>query len=170
VNVAFGDTCTYNSGNPPTWTTGTSANSCAATAQRLLMISYFLDSTLTLNGQTVPRLMRQVNMTKNSTNCTTANPPAVGCPESVAEVIEGLELSYDYVNGTSPITNQVTTPVGLTDNQIRKVNIYLAGRSDTPSGFDLTKKTAQYMRNNLATQVDIRSLAFVNRYCTSSTC
>lgn len=117
---------------------------CAATAQRVLMVTYFLDDTTVVNGQLVPRLMRQVGM---------------NAPTSVAEVIEDLEVSYDYVNGAAPINNVVTTPAGLTDNQIRKVNIYLAARSDA----QLTQ-SGQYIRNNIATQVDIRSLAFVNRY------
>jgi len=63
------------------------------------------------------------------------------------------------VNGTAPINNVVVTPAGLTDNQIRKVNVYLAARSDA-----VLTSSGQYLRNNLATQVDVRSLAFVNRY------
>ena len=158
--VPYGGVCTYTAGTPPVF-----SGSCGATAQRVLMVTYFLDATTVINGQVVPRLMRQVNMTETPASCNTASPPAVGCPASVAEVIEGLEFSYDYVNGTAPITNQVTTPgpptypSGITDNQIRKVNLYIAGRSDT-----LLSPTSQYMRANLATQVDIRSLAFVNRY------
>ncbi|HVN07903.1 MAG TPA: prepilin-type N-terminal cleavage/methylation domain-containing protein [Patescibacteria group bacterium] len=135
-SVPFGSTC-----NPATTPLPAA---CAATAQRVLFVSYFLDNTYTLNGQVVPRLMRQVGM---------------NAPVSVAEVIEDMEYSFDYVNGTAPINNVVTTPGGLTDNQIRKVNVYLAARSDT-----VLTATGQYIRNNLATQVDIRSLAFVNRY------
>jgi hypothetical protein len=63
------------------------------------------------------------------------------------------------VNGTTALNNRIGTPAGLTDNQIRKVNIYLAARSDA-----ILTPTNQYIRNNIATQVDIRSLAFVNRY------
>jgi prepilin-type N-terminal cleavage/methylation domain-containing protein len=164
VSNAFGGTCTYAAGPPVTFTPDAGhPNACSFTAQRVLMVSYFLDAGTIINGQVVPRLMRQVNMTKIPANCNTSTPPAVGCPASVAEVIEGLEFSYDYVTGTPPpITNQVSTPsspTGITDNQIRKVNVYIAGRSDT-----LLSPTAQYMRANLATQVDIRSLAFVNRY------
>jgi len=117
---------------------------CAATAQRVLFVTYFLDNSTVINGQLIPRLMRQVGM---------------NAPTSVAEVIEDLEISYDYVNGTAPINNVVVTPAGLTDNQIRKVNVYLAARSDA-----VLTSSGQYLRNNLATQVDVRSLAFVNRY------
>jgi len=124
---------------------------CAYTAQRVLMISYWLDDTTIENGQPVPRLMRQVGM---------------NAPVSVAEVIEDLEFSYDYVNGTTPINNVTSTSAAatacsctITDNQIRKVNIFMAARSDT-----VLSATNQYLRDNMAIQVDLRSLAFVNRY------
>jgi len=136
AGVPFGSTCNASLTPLPA--------ACAATAQRVLMITYFLDNSTVVNGQTIPRLMRQVGM---------------NAPVSVAEVIEDMEYSYDYVNGSTPINNVVTTPAGLTDNQIRKVNVYLAARSDT-----VLTSTGQYIRNNMATQVDIRSLAFVNRY------
>jgi prepilin-type N-terminal cleavage/methylation domain-containing protein len=142
---------------------------CTFTAQRVLMISYWLDVSTVINGQVVPRLMRQVDMTTTPAACSTPLPPPVGCPLPVAEVIEGFELSYDYVNTSAavPINNQPSSAAAqvacggctITDNQIRKVNIYLAGRSDEP----LTR-TNQYLRTNLATQIDVRSLAFVNRY------
>jgi len=136
AGVPFGSTCDASVTPLPA--------ACAATAQRVLMVTYFLDNTTVVNGQTVPRLMRQVGM---------------NAPVSVAEVIEDLEFSFDYVNGTAPINNVVSTPGGLTDNQIRKVNVYMAARSDA-----VLTQSGNYIRNNLATQVDIRSLAFVNRY------
>jgi len=138
---------------------------CIATAQRVLMVSYWLDITQTVNGQVIPRLMRQVGLASPSV-CAQTPPPLNGCPRAVAEVIESLELSYDYVNGTVPVNNQVssaaaagTCSCAITDNQIRKVNLYLAGRGDAP-----LSQTGQYLRTNVATQVDLRSLAFVNRY------
>jgi len=139
---------------------------CVATAQRVLMVSYWLDITQSINGQVVPRLMRQVDLA-TAAQCAGVAPPVNGCPVPVAEVIEGLELSYDYVNGTAPpVNNQVSSAAAaafcactITDNQIRKVNLYMAGRSDAP-----LSQTGQYLRTNLATQVDLRSLAFVNRY------
>ena len=163
AGVPFGSTCTYTAGPPPTFAP---VAACVATAQRVVMVSYYLDVTTVINGQVIPRLMRQINMTTTPAACGTAAPPANGCPNSVAEVIEALEFSYDYVNGAAPVTNQVSTATAeaaclctLTDNQIRKANIFLAGRSDT-----LLSPTGQFMRSNLATQVDIRSLAFINRY------
>jgi prepilin-type N-terminal cleavage/methylation domain-containing protein len=139
---------------------------CLFYAQRVVMVSYWLDITQSVNGLVVPRLMRQVGLA-SAASCAAANPPLNGCPRPVAEVIEGLELSYDYVNGTAPINNQVSSVnantacggCGITDNQIRKVNLYLAGRSDAR-----LSQTGQFMRTNLARQVDIRSLAFVSKY------
>ncbi|HXZ19915.1 MAG TPA: prepilin-type N-terminal cleavage/methylation domain-containing protein [Candidatus Acidoferrales bacterium] len=143
--VTYGTTCTQPA--PPT----PPPASCAYTAQRVLMISYWLDDTTVINGQLVPRLMRQVGM---------------NAPVSVAEVIEDLEFSYDYVNGTTPVNNVTSTAAAatacsctITDNQIRKVNIFMAARSDT-----VLSATNQYLRDNMAIQVDLRSLAFVNRY------
>jgi hypothetical protein len=43
--------------------------------------------------------------------------------------------------------------------QIRKINIYLSGRSRLPR-----KGSTQYFRNRLVTQVSLRSMAFVDRY------
>lgn len=139
---------------------------CVAYAQRVLMVSYWLDITQVVNGQVVPRLMRQVGLA-TAAACAANPPPLNGCPRPVAEVIEGLELSYDYVNGTAPVNNQISSVsantacggCGITDNQIRKVNLYLEGRSDAA-----LSQTGQYLRTNLATQIDIRSLAFVSRY------
>jgi prepilin-type N-terminal cleavage/methylation domain-containing protein len=145
TGVAFGATCNQALSPLPA--------ACAYTAQRVLMISYFLDDTTVVNGQVVPRLMRQVGM----------NPPV-----SVAEVIEDMEYSYDYVTGVPPpyLNNQVdntqaaaTCTCTITDNQIRKVNIFMAARSD-----NVLPATNQYIRSNMAAQVDLRSLAFVDRY------
>lgn len=143
TGVAYGTSCNQSTTPLPA--------ACAYTAQRVLMISYWLDNTTIVNGQVVPRLMRQVGM----------NPPV-----SVAEVIEDMEFSYDYINGTTPVNNVTSTAAAatacsctITDNQIRKVNIFMAARSDT-----VLSATNQYLRDNMAIQVDLRSLAFVNRY------
>lgn len=159
--TTFPASCTYGSPWPP----NPLPSGCVYTAQRVLMVSYWLDMSAPINGQAIPRLMRQLGMPPSLASCNGSPPPA-GCPRPVAEVIESLELSYDYVNGTVPVNNEPSTALAaaacscsLTDSQIRKVNIYLAGRSDA-----LLAQTGQYLRTNMATQVDVRSLAFVNRY------
>ena len=50
-------------------------------------------------------------------------------------------------------------PNACSPNQIRKVNIYLAGRST-----QRFSPTRRFFRNALDTQVSLRSLALVDRY------
>ncbi len=107
------------------------------TASRVWMISYFLDTT----NQYRPLLMRQINFR-----------PAT----PVAEVIEDLSISYDINNGP-PNTPAIGPP--FTQSQIRKVNLSLAARADNAYSQNKT-----YFRNNLQTQVSVRSLAFFNSF------
>jgi prepilin-type N-terminal cleavage/methylation domain-containing protein len=110
---------------------------------RIWMITYFLDTTT--NPQR-PQLMRQVNFR-----------PA----QAVGQVMEGIQMSYDIVNAvaTAPANNARNIIAPDSPNQIRKINLYLAARSETP--YSLSK---QYFRDNLVTQVSLRSLSFQNLY------
>jgi prepilin-type N-terminal cleavage/methylation domain-containing protein len=114
------------------------------TATRIWMISYYLDT------QTDPqhvRLVRQVNF----------NPT-----QPVAEVIEGLQITYNFVDANTPPTifaNSTTIPIGLTEGSIRSVNLFLSARADNPSGSNNT-----YLRDNMKTQISIRSLSYFNKY------
>jgi prepilin-type N-terminal cleavage/methylation domain-containing protein len=108
------------------------------TASRMWMITYYLN---TANPRR-PILMRQVNFR-----------PAT----PVAEVIEDLSISYDINNGP-PNTAQVEA-LGFSPNAIRKVNLSLAARAD-----NAYSQNMQYFRNNLQTQVSVRSLAFFNSF------
>jgi type II secretory pathway pseudopilin PulG len=105
--------------------------------ERIWMITYFLNTA----NQSRPMLMRQVNFQ-----------PA----QPVAEVIEDLSISYD-INGGPPNTNTVDPT--YSPNSIRKVNLSLGSRSD--SAFS---QNQAYFRNNLQTQVSVRSLAFFSDY------
>jgi prepilin-type N-terminal cleavage/methylation domain-containing protein len=115
----------------------------ATSVTRLWMISYFLDTNT--NPQR-PQLMRQVNFRQ---------------AYAVGQVMEGLQVSYDVVNAvaTAPANNARQIIAPDSPNQIRKVNLYMAARSETP--YSVSK---QYFRNNLVTQVGIRSLSFQNLY------
>jgi len=115
------------------------------TATRIWMITYYIDSNT--NPQR-PVLMRQVNF----------NPPV-----AVAEVIENLNVTYDVTNAvaTVPAVNAPQIIAPDTPNQIRKVNLLLAARSETAYG---SGKQMGYFRNNLQTEVSIQSLAFFNQY------
>jgi prepilin-type N-terminal cleavage/methylation domain-containing protein len=111
------------------------------TATRIWMITYFLNTTI---DPTRPMLLRQVNM---------------NAPQIVAEVIEDLQITYDVVDGATNPSNVKQPAPPDTPAQIRKVNLFLAGRSEY-----LFSQSNSYFRNNLMTQVSLRSLAFVQQY------
>lgn len=122
-------------------------------ATRIRMVSFYLDATTDL---TRPRLMRRIN-----------NQPAT----AVAFDIENLQITYDLADGaTNPAhvrmdADDIAGAVGgscdgpCSPNQIRKVNLLMAGRSRAAM-----KGTRQFFRNQMVTQVSLRSLAFVDRY------
>lgn len=131
-------------------TGGTDGNSCTdntgpfpgggntTTATRVWMTTYYLDATFNAN---MPRLMRQINF---------------GTARPVALVLENLQVSYDMVDGVTNPTN-VKSPAN--PNQVRNVNLWLRARSSAPFG-----QNRQFFRNEIGTQVSLRSLAFVDRY------
>lgn len=104
---------------------------------RVVMVTYYLR--LGPNG--TPQLMRRVNY---------------GPERVVAAGIENLQLTWDLVDG-------LANPTGVEDfaaeaeGQIRKANVYMAGRSRRIG-------TGQPVRSALTTQVSLRSMAFVSRY------
>ena len=113
------------------------------TATRIWMVTYYLDNT----NAAGPRLMRQVNFY-----------PA----QPVAESIEALWITYNFVNTLAcgaACTNQGMPPAGLTANQMMSANLFLGARSD--KAFSWTK---QVFRNNLASQVSLRGLAFSDEF------
>jgi prepilin-type N-terminal cleavage/methylation domain-containing protein len=119
----------------------------ATSCTRVWMITYFLDAT---TDPKHPMLMRAVNF---------------NTPQPVAETVENLQFTFNFADGTTPApVNQslvpaVPAPSGDNENQIRSVNVYLGARSATRSAVN-----GQYVRNNLATQVSLRSMAFFNTY------
>jgi type II secretory pathway pseudopilin PulG len=106
-----------------------------AAFHRVRMVTYFIDNTVE-----PPRLMRRLNY---------------NAARAVAPGIDNLQLTYDIADGVANPTN-VKTPAN--PNQIRKVNVYLSARSRERA------PTGEFLRNSLATQVALRSLAFVDRY------
>jgi prepilin-type N-terminal cleavage/methylation domain-containing protein len=129
------------------------ANSCfpSVLATRVWMVTYYLDN---VTSPPWVRLVRQINM------------PVVGSttidqPTPVGETLENLQFTYNFVDGITNPSNQVTVPTGNSESQIRSVNVYLAARSN----YNLNKGTStSYARNNLMTQVSLRSMAYVDRY------
>lgn len=111
------------------------------TATRVWLVTYYLDTT---TDPETPRLIRRVNNRTGSV---------------VALVLDDLQLSYDLVDGATNPTDVKTPAAPNSPNQIRKVNVFLSGRSDTR-----IRNTGEYLRRSLTTQVSFRSLAFVDRY------
>lgn len=112
-------------------------------AMRLTMVSYYLDNT---SSPPFVRLIRQVNFK-------TATP--------VGETLENLQFTYNFVDGVSNPSNQPTVPSGNSESNIRSVNVYLGARS---TYMVRNGNQSVYSRNNLMTQVSLRSMAYVNRY------
>ena len=67
-------------------------------------------------------------------------------------------MSFDLVDGANNPTNQPAPAVDEA-NQIRKVNLFIGARSANEDSHLRT-----FFRNNLSTQVSLRSLAFMDRY------
>jgi hypothetical protein len=111
------------------------------TATRVLLVTYYIDTT---TDPATPRLIRRIN-----------NRPG----QTVALVIEDLQLNYDLVDGVTNPTGVETPIAPNSPNQIRRANIYMMGRSSA-----IHNKTGDFLRRNLTTQVSLRSLSFVDRY------
>jgi type II secretory pathway pseudopilin PulG len=113
----------------------------STTAYRIWMVTYYLDYT---TDPATPRLIRRINY---------------GGGQIVGLVLEDLQLSYDLVDGVTNPTNVKSPTAPYSNNQIRKVNIFLSGRT-----YSVIRNTNTYLRHSLTTEVSLRSLAFVNRY------
>jgi type IV pilus assembly protein PilW len=121
-------------------------------ASRVRMISYYIDATTDPDN---PRLIRRLNSDPG---------------RAVAFAVENLQVTYDLADGATNPTNVrmddtdldgggACAPNPCSLNQVRKVNVFIAGRSR--NRFSLTD---EFLRNTLATQVSLRNLAFVDRY------
>jgi prepilin-type N-terminal cleavage/methylation domain-containing protein len=113
------------------------------TVTRVWMITYYLDN---VTDPTHARLIRRVNF----------NP---GNP--VGETLENMQFTYNFVDGVNNPVNQASVPAGNTEAQIRSVNIYLGARS---SNMVRIGNKILYARDNLVSQVSLRSMAYVNDF------
>jgi prepilin-type N-terminal cleavage/methylation domain-containing protein len=132
------------------------------TITRVWMVTYYVDSTTA----TDPQLIRQVNYPGYP-----AGAP-VNPPQAIADDIENLGFSYDITSSTDAAGTYPNGPGNAaqpllpdTPAQIRAVNVFLAGRSENAY---TSQTTPIYLRNNLSTQVSIRSLSFTNQFNTSA--
>jgi prepilin-type N-terminal cleavage/methylation domain-containing protein len=166
LNFAAGDPAGLNATGLPN---GTVSKLSVATTptdiSRVWMITYYIDST---TNPSRPQLIRQVNYPSYPTVATATYPP-----QPVADIIENLTFSYDLLNSTAPAgtyamgAGDAPQPI-LPDTafNIRAINITLAGRSEYTY---TAQSTPQFFRNNLSTQVSVRSMAFVNAFPTPTT-
>ena len=129
-------------------------------ASKIRMLTYYIDN---VTDPRRPRLVRRMN---NGVWDTFDNASGT----AVAFDIEGLQITYDLVDGVNNPSNvrmddadlaggSPKCPTTCFPNQIRKVNIMLSARSRQPR-----RGTQEFFRNRLITQVSLRSLAFVDRY------
>lgn len=162
VGFAGGDAFALNNSAQPNGTIVNIQNGVATpggpypptTATRIMMITYYQD---TNTNPFRPQLMRQVNFR---------------AAQPVGEVLEDLGISYDLNNAVSAYPagpQDAPTPIlPDTPNQIRKVNLFLAARSEAPfsqlNNTQIDQGSFRYLRNNLSTQVSVQSLAFFDEY------
>jgi type II secretory pathway pseudopilin PulG len=132
------------------------------TITRVWMVTYYVDFT----NAAAPQLIRQVNY-PNFPAAAPANPPL-----DIADMTEDLSFSYDLTGSTDAVGTYVLGPGNAptpvppdTPGQIRAVNIFLAGRSESTY---TALSSPQFIRNNLSTQVCVRSLAFTNQFQTAA--
>lgn len=172
INFAAGDPAGLNQTGATSGTVASLATTPGVfpptTITRVWMVTYYVNSS---NAQD-PQLIRQVNYPNYPAGA------AVNPPLAIADDVENLSFSYAIDNSTDPagtygttnFTNgagNASTPIlPDTPQQIRAVNIFLAGRSENTY---TAMSTPQYLRNNLSTQVSVRSLSFTNQFNTSST-
>lgn len=145
-NIYFEPNDPYNL-NQPSATAGTIKNIAGTkmSVRRALMYTYYVHK----DSSDTPRLMRALNMFT---------------PQALAGVIEDLSLSFDLVDGVNNPTNVKTLPytanaVTYGANQIRKANLHVGVRAE-----DKSARQEDYVRNHLSTIVDLRNLAYVDRY------
>lgn len=112
------------------------------TIKRIRMITFYLE--VPVGNPNAPWLLRQEGMDQ-------ARP--------IALVVDNLQMTFDLYDGTTNLTNINEPTAPNTPAQIRKVNLFLAARSEAAS-----VAHRRTYRTNLATQVSLRSLAYVDRY------
>jgi prepilin-type N-terminal cleavage/methylation domain-containing protein len=166
INFAGGDPAALNQTGKANGTVANLATTPGVfpptTVTRVWMVTYYVNSTTA----TDPQLIRQVNYPGYP-----AGAP-VNPPQAIADDIENLGFSYDITSSTDAVgtypngPGNVATPV-LPDTpaQIRAVNVFLGGRSENTY---TAQTTPIFLRNNLSTQVSIRSLSFTNQFQTSA--
>jgi prepilin-type N-terminal cleavage/methylation domain-containing protein len=166
INFAAGDPAKLNQTGDTFGTVAalatTPGNFPPTSITRVWLVTYYINVANPLD----PQLMRQVNY-PGYPAAAPVNPP-----QAVADDIENLGFSYDITSSTDPAGTYADGPGNTpqpilpdTPDQIRAVNVFLASRSEQ---IYKSTNTPTFLRNNLSTQVSIRSLSFTNQFNTSS--
>jgi len=119
------------------------------TLSRVIMATYFVQTTVGADGQPDARLMRQIG---------------AHTPQPLADHIEDLKLTYDLwsdVAGQLTVGSPDCIPIGSLNpapNTIRKVNIKMMGRSIRADKYGV------YDNLSFTTSVGPRNLSFHDRY------
>jgi prepilin-type N-terminal cleavage/methylation domain-containing protein len=108
---------------------------------RILMITYYID-TVTRPGQF--RLVRRIGF---------------GPARLIATGIENLQATYDIRDDNDNPTNQPDAVDPNDPSQIRKVNLFISGRSALP-----LSPNRGPLRLSIATQVSLRAMSFFKEY------
>ncbi len=174
VTSVAGNTINFGAGDPGGLNQTGKANGTVAnlgpggvfpptTITRVWMVTYYVDFT----NPAAPQLVRQVNY-PNYPAAAPANPPL-----DIADMIEDLSFSYDLTGSSDAVGvyplgpgNAPTPILPDTPGLIRAVNIFAGGRSENTY---TALSSPEFIRNNLSTQVCVRSLAFTNQFQTSAT-
>ncbi|MFZ0886789.1 MAG: prepilin-type N-terminal cleavage/methylation domain-containing protein [Candidatus Acidiferrales bacterium] len=166
INFAGGDPAGLNQTGDALGTVAalatTPGNFPPTTVTRVWLVTYYVSVTNPLD----PQLIRQVNY-PGYPAAAPVNPP-----QTIADDIENLGFSYDITSSTDLAGTYTNGPGNAqqpilpdTPDQIRAVNVFLAGRSEQ---IYKAENTPTFLRNNLTTQVSIRSLSFRNQFTTAS--
>jgi len=121
------------------------SNACFTntTATRVWMVSYYLDN---VTSPPYVRLIRQVGF---------------NTPTPVGETMENMQFTYNFVDGNTNPSNQAAVPAGDSESQIMAVNVYLAARSS----YQVRRGSySSFSRDNLVTQISLRSMAYHNAF------
>lgn len=151
LTFAGGDGLNLNARNDPQGTMKQLENTTVAgvpngtfpptTATRIWMVSYYLDN---ITAPPNTRLIRRVNWNAG---------------QPVGETIENLQFKYNFIDGVTNPSGQVTIPTGESESEIRAVDVIVGARSTSS-----WQQNHTYLRSNFMTQVSLRSMAYVNRY------
>ena len=156
VTFAASDPLSMNQASTSAKSLASQAVSTTGYAYRLLVVSYYIDNTVT-----PPRLMRQVSGHS---------------PIPVADGVAYLKFTYDlYNSATNSIATQCPNPgasgdvcysgsdSGLLPNQITKINIAHMAMDSTLKGYGYGTAKG-YQSIDLQTSVSARNLTYVNTY------